>query len=63
MKWHAPVDPNCPKVKKFIGDLFSDPMTSAYGAPVDDIIKGFENKHRIECKHCQSYGAENIEVI
>lgn len=38
-------------------------MTEAMGAPVDDIMEGFERKHRKTCKRCQEYGAANIEVV
>jgi len=37
-------------------------MTSAMGAPVDDIMEGFGNKHRSQCKRCQEYGAANVDV-
>jgi hypothetical protein len=59
---HAPIDPNCPVVKRFMRALFDDPMTEAMGAPTDDICEGFERSHRVKCKRCQKYGAENIEV-
>ena len=62
-RWHAPIDPECPEVAKFRESLFGDPMTEAMGAPTDDIMEDFERKHRAKCKHCQEYGAENIEVV
>lgn len=62
-KYHAPLDPECPKVSSFMDSLFNDPMTAAMGAPVDDITAGFERKHRVGCKRCQEFGAANIEVI
>jgi hypothetical protein len=37
-------------------------MTTAMGAPTDDIVEGFERKHRRNCKRCQEYGCDNIEV-
>jgi hypothetical protein len=43
--------------------LFGDPMTAAMGAPVDDIVDGFERSHRSTCKRCLDYGCENIEVV
>jgi hypothetical protein len=61
--YHAPVDPDCPVVSAFTTALFDDPMTEAMGAPTDDIMEGFERKHRAECKRCQDYGAANIEVV
>lgn len=60
-RYHAPLDPNCPKASKFLGDLFDDPMSE--GAPIDDIVEGYERKHRMGCKQCQEYGAANIEVV
>jgi hypothetical protein len=60
---HAPLDPECPKASSFFEGLFNDPMTEAYGAPVDDIVEGFERSHRMRCKQCQMYGAANIEVV
>jgi hypothetical protein len=63
MNWHAPCDPECPVVETYMTTLFEDPMTSAYGAPTDDITDGFERKHRPTCLRCQHYGAANIEVI
>jgi hypothetical protein len=62
MRYHAPLDPDCPEVFKFYDGLFNDPMTHAMGAPTDDICEGFERKHRARCKRCQEYGAANIEV-
>ena len=62
MRWHAPLDPDCPEARQFIDALFNDPMTEAMGAPIDDIMEGFEQKHRARCLRCQEYGAANIEV-
>lgn len=63
MRYHAPLDPECPKVAEFESSLFDDPMTDAMGAPVDDIMEGFERSHRVKCKRCQEFGAANIEVV
>ena len=41
MRYHAPIDPDCPEVARFVSALFDDPMTQAMGAPCDDIIEGF----------------------
>jgi hypothetical protein len=62
-QWHAPLDPECPVVHQFFDVLYNDPMTEAIGAPVDDITEGFVRKHRSQCKHCQEFGAANIEVV
>jgi hypothetical protein len=61
-EWFAPLDPECPTVSAFMAELFNDPMTAAMGAPVDDICKDFERKHRKGCERCKEYGAANIEV-
>jgi hypothetical protein len=63
MRYHAPLDPECPVASQFTCDLFNDPMTSAMGAPTDDIMEGFERKHRAKCPRCQEYGMANIDVI
>lgn len=63
MRYHAPLDPNCPVVARFTCALFDDPMTDAMGAPTDDIMEGFERKHRVKCARCQNFGAANIEVV
>lgn len=62
-KYHAPNDPSCPEWSAQVSSLLDDPMTSAMGAPVDDILEGWEPKHRAKCKRCQEYGAANIEVV
>jgi hypothetical protein len=62
-RWHAPLDPECPEVESYMSALFDDPMTSAMGAPVDDIVEGFERRHRRTCARCQEFGAANIEVV
>lgn len=62
MEWHAPLDPECPKVAEYAETLWSDPMTS-YGGCGDEIWEAFERKHRAECERCQEFGAANIEVI
>jgi hypothetical protein len=51
-RYHAPCDPECPTYARFISSLFNDPMTAAMGAPTDEIVEGFERKHRIECERC-----------
>jgi hypothetical protein len=63
MNYYAPLDPDCPVVERFICAISDDPMTQAYGAPLDDIIEGFERKHRKSgCQRCIEYGCANIEV-
>jgi len=41
MRYHAPVDPDCPAVASFMMSALNDPMTEAMGAPIDDICEGF----------------------
>lgn len=62
-RMHAPCDPECPTYADFTNSLFNDPMTDAMGAPTDEVMEDFENKHRAQCKRCQEYGCANIEVI
>ena len=62
MRYHAPVDPDCPAVQSFTTALLDDPMTHAMGAPVDEIMDAFERRHRRTCARCQEFGAANIEV-
>jgi hypothetical protein len=63
MRYHAPLDPNCPTVADYMDALFEDPMTTAMGAPTDDICADFEKRHRIKCKRCQEFGVAHIEVV
>lgn len=63
MRYHAPLDPNCPKVTEFEEALFGDPMTVAMGAPTDDIMEGFYRRHRLGCNRCREFGNANIEVV
>ena len=60
--WVYPCDPQCPEVERFYSTLDEDPMTEAMGAPMDDIIRGWESRHLAGCRRCQQYGAENVEV-
>lgn len=62
MRYRAPLDPECPKVREFRNALFDDPMTEAMGAPTDEIMEGFEKKHRATCERCKKFGAANIEI-
>jgi hypothetical protein len=60
---HFPVDPQCPEVKRFVSSLFDDPMTAACGAPTDEILDAWEQRHLSACKRCREYAAANIEVV
>jgi hypothetical protein len=63
MRYRAPLDPQCPAVADFMSSLLDDPMTKAMGAPVDDIVEGFEARHMKACQRCQEYGTANIEIL
>lgn len=63
-RWLAPLDLDCPDAQTEVYDriesMYEDPMS--VGAPVDEFIELWTEKHRIKCKRCQAYGAANIEV-
>ena len=61
-RWHAPLDPSCPVVKRYTKTLYEDPMGRAMGAPLDEIYESFERKHRVTCKRCLGYGAKHIGI-
>jgi len=61
-RWVFPLDPECTEVDNYRSTLIDDPMTAGYGAPIDDILNGWENTHRRNCKKCQEYGAANVDV-
>lgn len=63
MRWHTPVDPECPTVSEYASALFNDPMTAAMGAPTGEIMEDFERKHMPTCKRCQEYGAANVDIV
>lgn len=60
-RFHAPVDPDCPVVSKF-NEQLNNPEDHIVGAPYDDVVQSFENKHRSSCERCIEYGCANIEV-
>lgn len=62
MRYHAPLDPECPEASAFRDALFNDPMSRGMGAPLDEIMEMFERKHRAKCERCKQYGVENIDV-
>jgi hypothetical protein len=59
---HAPLDPDCPEVQAYHDRTDDDPLMIDSGC-ADEFLENFERKHRAECKRCQNFGAENIEVI
>lgn len=59
--WHAPLDPDCPKVEEFMQSA-DDPMMQQSGC-FGEFLEDFEKKHRSECERCQEYGAANIEAV
>lgn len=66
-RWHAPLDPNCPGMKREVIDriqsMSEDPMTQHYGVDVSEFSEQWEREHRAGCERCQEFGAANIEVI
>ena len=62
-RYRLPLDPECPVYRDYADALFNDPMTSAMGAPVDEIMESYEAKHISSCARCREYGAANIEVV
>jgi len=62
LRWNAPLDPQCPVVKKHYKSHANDPISQMCGC-LDDIHEAFERKHRAECKRCQEYGVANIGVV
>lgn len=63
-QWHAPIDPGCPKVEQFYNGLYGDPMSDYVpGDVLEDISQDFEKRHRADCRHCQEYGVDNMEVV
>ena len=60
-QYHAPLDPECPDVREFYEGHDNDPISQMCGC-MEEIGRDFESRHRKNCKRCQEYGAENIEV-
>lgn len=58
---HFPVDPECPQVRQFHDALTEDPLTSACGAPVDEILEDWDRKHQAHCPRCREFAAANLE--
>ena len=62
MRYHFPIDPDCPVVREYMDTLFDDPMTEAMGAPTDDIVEFFRRRHIQTCDRCRKYGVDNVEL-
>jgi len=60
-RYHAPLDPDCPKVREFNQSFYDDPITAECGC-ADEIAEAWERRHRSECQRCREFGCENIEV-
>jgi hypothetical protein len=60
-RWHAPCDPECPELEVQLDHLWSDPMTE-YSGVGDEIAEDIERRHLRECRRCQQYAAEHIDV-
>jgi hypothetical protein len=61
MRWHAPLDPNCPEVQEY-NEMTSDDPIMAMSGCADEFYEAFEHRHRVKCARCQEYGVANIEV-
>ena len=61
-EWYAPLDPDCPVAEEYYRMHDEDPISQTCGC-LDEIFAHWEAKHRRECKRCQEYGLENIDVV
>lgn len=43
----------CKEARKYERELVEDPMTIAYGAPVDEIMGGYMARHIKTCEACR----------
>lgn len=43
----------CKKAREYMQALTEDPMTVAYGAPVDEIMEGYMARHNRTCDVCR----------
>jgi hypothetical protein len=59
--YHAPLDPDCPVVRRFHESLLAgeDARFLWCGS---DLIEEFERRHRAECERCHVHGAVHMEV-
>lgn len=60
--YSTPCDPECPEFAAYVAVISDDPMGKALGAPLDEILVGFEKKHRTQCIRCRTFGCDHIEV-
>jgi hypothetical protein len=60
-RWHAPLDPDCPEVRRYREMTDDDPIMEMSGC-AGEFYEDFERRHRARCPRCQAYGAENIEI-
>jgi hypothetical protein len=59
--YHAPLDPDCPDVRRFR----ESPPTAddaRFLRRRADRVAEFERRHRAECEQCHVYGAVHMEV-
>jgi hypothetical protein len=59
--YHAPVDPDCPGVRRFHESQLAGEDARFLGCG-PDLIDDFERRHRAECEQCHVYGAVHMEV-
>jgi hypothetical protein len=60
-RWVTPVDPGCPEVERWMENFWSDPMAEYCGCG-DEFQSDFERRHQKNCKRCQEYGCDNVDV-
>ena len=59
--YYAPLDPDCPDVRRFRESMRSDDETrSLWGGP--EPLEDFERRHRAECERCHVHGAVHMQV-
>ena len=59
MRFHHPLDPDCPAVTRYREE--DDPIMRLSGC-ADEFAADFARAHRSRCDRCVEYGAENVEV-
>ncbi len=60
-RWVYPLDPKCPAVRQWHRSFDEDPFMAMSGCH-GEFLEAFEKSHRVKCKRCQKFGAENVDV-
>ena len=61
MQYIYPLDPACPEFSDFMERCFNDPMVQQAGIWTE-LREDFERSHRKECKRCQDFGLDNVDI-